>query len=337
ALTSGGAIPETADYRVVADPDDTVVGTVNEDWAIESMAGDVFLLGSTSWRIRRVEAGLVRVVDAQGAPPSVPFWLGEAPARTAELSAEVSDLRARLAGYLEHDDAAGARAWLMGEAGLGGDAAVQIVHYLGAAHRVLGVLPTQQDLVFERFFDETGGMQLVVHAPFGGRINRALGLALRKRFCRRFDFELQAAANDDAVVLSLGPQQSIPLADIPHFLSPRTVEDTLAQALLASPMFQVRWRWNLGWALIVLRQRGGRKNPPPIQRMEADDLMAAIFPGLAQCQENATGPIELPDHPIVRQTMHDCLHEALDADGAALIARALERGEIALHLRDTSE
>src|SRR6266542_2930123 len=338
ALTSGGAIPETADYKVVADPDETVVGTVNEDWAIESMAGDIFLLGSTSWRIRRVEAGLVRVVDAQGAPPSVPFWLGEAPARTAELSAEVSDLRARLAGYLERDDAAGARGWLMGEAGLGGDAAVQIVHYLGAAHRALGVLPTQEDLVFERFFDETGGMQLVVHAPFGGRINRALGLALRKRFCRRFDFELQAAANDDAVVLSLGPQQSIPLADVPRFLSPRTAEDTLAQALLASPMFQVRWRWNLGRALIVLRQRGGRRNPPPIQRMEADDLMAAVFPALAACQENAAaGPIEFPDHPMVRQTVYDCLHEATDVDGLVALLEGVEAGAVRTHFRESAE
>jgi ATP-dependent Lhr-like helicase len=338
ALTSGGAIPETADYKVVADPDETVVGTVNEDWAIESMAGDIFLLGSTSWRIRRVEAGLVRVVDAQGAPPSVPFWLGEAPARTAELSAEISDLRARLAEYLEREDTAGATAWLTGEAGVGGDAAAQIIGYLGAAHRALGLLPTQHGLVFERFFDETGGMQLVIHAPFGGRINRALGLSLRKRFCRRFDFELQAAANDDAVVLSLGPQQSIPLADVPRFLSPATVEETLAQALLASPMFQVRWRWNLGRALLVLRQRGGRRNPPPIQRMEADDLMVAVFPALAACQENAAaGPIELPDHPMVRQTIHDCLHEATDVDGLIALLEGVESGAVRMHFREVAE
>ena len=338
ALTSGGAIPETADYKVVADPDETVVGTVNEDWAIESMAGDIFLLGSTSWKIRRVEAGVVRVVDAAGAPPSVPFWLGEAPARTAELSAEVSDLRARLAEYLARDDATGARAWLTGEVSLGGDAAAQLVRYLGAAHMALGVLPTQQDLVFERFFDETGGTQFVIHAPFGGRTNRALGLALRKRFCRRFDFELQAAANDDAVVLSLGPQHTIPLAEIPRFLSPRTAEDTLAQALLASPMFQVRWRWNLGRALMILRQRGGRRNPPPIQRMEADDLMAAVFPALAACQENAAaGPIETPDHPMVRQTIHDCLHEATDVDGLVALLQGVDSGAVRTHFRESAE
>ena len=338
ALTSGGAIPETADYKVVADPDDTVVGTVNEDWAIESMAGDTFLLGSTSWRIRRVEAGIVRVVDAQGAPPSVPFWLGEAPARTAELSAEVSELRARVGDFLAVHDSAGATEWLRAECGVDGVAATEIVGYLGAAQLALGVLPTQQDLVFERFFDEAGGMQLVIHSPFGGRINRGLGLALRKRFCRRFDFELQAAASDDAVVLSLGPGQSLPLDEVPRFLTPRTAPETLAQALLLSPMFQVRWRWNLGRALMVLRQRGGRRNPPPIQRMEADDLMAAAFPALAACQENAAaGPIDLPDHPLVRQTMYDCLHEATDVDGLVALLEAIEAGRVRPHFVDATE
>jgi ATP-dependent Lhr-like helicase len=338
ALTSGGAIPETADYKVVADPDDTVVGSVNEDWAIESMAGDIFLLGSTSWRIRRVEAGVVRVVDAQGAPPSVPFWLGEAPARTAELSAEVSELRAELDRYFARGDTEGALAWLTGEVGLGADAASEIARYLGASHAALGLLPTQRDVIFERFFDETGGMQLVIHAPFGGRINRALGLALRKRFCRRFDFELQAAANDDAIVLSLGPQQSIPLGEVPRFLSSANAEETLAQALLASPMFQVRWRWNLGRALMVLRQRGGRRNPPPIQRMEADDLMVAVFPALAACQENAAaGPVDLPDHPLIRQTVHDCLNEATDAAGLVALLQAFESGAARVHARESPE
>jgi ATP-dependent Lhr-like helicase len=338
ALTSGGAIPETADYRVVADPDDTTVGTVNEDWAIESMAGDVFLLGSTSWRIRRVEAGIVRVVDAQGAPPSIPFWLGEAPARTAELSTAVSELREALETRLAAGDAAGAAAWLEAEAGVDARVAGEVVRYLGAAYGALGALPTQRQVVFERFFDETGGMQLVVHAPYGGRINRALGLALRKRFCRRFDFELQAAASDDAVVLSLGPGQSFPLDEVPRFLSPASAEDVLAQALLLSPMFQVRWRWNLGRALIVLRQRGGRRTPPPIQRMEADDLMTAVFPALAGCQENAgAGPIEIPDHPIVRQTMHDCLHEATDASGLVTVLEGFRSGAVRAVFRETTE
>jgi len=337
ALTSGGAIPDTADYRVVADPDDTTIGSVNEDWAVESMAGDVFLLGSTSWRIRRVEAGVVRVRDAGGAPPSVPFWLGEAPARSAELSREVSDLREWVAAGLAADDAAGAQAGLCRDAGLDAAGAAQLVAYLAASLTALGALPSQRCVVIERFFDESGGMQLVVHAPFGGRINRALGLVARKRICRAFDFELQAAASDDALVLSLGPQHSFPLESFAAVLHSGGLPETLSQAVLASPMFTARWRWNLGRALAVLRFRGGRRNPPPIQRMEADDVMAAIFPGLAQCQENQTGPIELPDHPLVRQTLHDCLHEAMDVDAACELARALERGDVLLHLRDTSE
>ncbi len=337
ALTSGGAIPETADYRVIADPDDTFIGTVNEDWAIESMAGDIFLLGSTSWRIRRVESGVVRVVSAEGLPPTIPFWLGEAPARTEELSAEVSDLRAAVGSRLAADDRAGAVDWLRSEACLDAAGAEQIVRYLAACQEALGIIPTQDDIVLERFFDETGGMQLVMHAPFGGRINRGLGLAARKRICRTFDFELQAAANDDALVLSLGPQHSFPLSDFLKMLSWRNLAATLAQAVVQAPMFQARWRWNLGRSLVVLRFRRGKKNPPPIQRMEADDLMAAIFPGLAACQDNATGPIEIPDHPIVRQTLDDCFTEAMDLQGLETLLRAIEGGRIRVHSRETTE
>ena len=337
ALTSGGAIPDVADYRVLADPDDTFVGTVNEDWAIESMAGDVFLLGTTSWRIRRVEAGVVRVSDAGGLPPTIPFWLGEAPARTEELSAELSALRAALEAHLEKEDLGAALAWLEAECGISRVAAEQVLRYLAASRTALGALPTQQRIVVERFFDETGGMQLVVHSPFGGRVNRAFGLAVRKRICRAFDFELQAAANDDALVLSLGPQHSFPLPDFMKMLSARTLPEVLEQAVLASPMFTARWRWNLGRALVVLRMKGGKRNPPPIQRMEADDLMAAVFPGLAQCQENQAGPIEIPDHPLVRQTLHDCLHEAMDVDALGQLLAAIETGGVSLHLRETTE
>jgi len=337
ALTSGGAIPETGDYRVVADPDDTFVGTVNEDWAIESMAGDVFLLGTTSWTIRRVEPGTVRVTDAHGAPPTVPFWLGEAPARTEELSAEVSDLRAGVEQRLVGQTTTDAVRWVAERAGVGTDAAEALVAYLGAGRAALGALPTVDRLVVERFFDETGGTQLVLHSPFGGRVNRALGLALRKRFCVTFDFELQAAASDDAVLLSLGPQHSFPLESVASFLSSSTVEGVLCQAVLASPMFTARWRWNLNRALLVLRARAGRRNPPAIQRMEADDLMAAVFPGLAACQENATGPIEIPDHPIVRQTVQDCLHEAMDVDALRALVGRIERGAIDIRWCETTE
>jgi ATP-dependent Lhr-like helicase len=337
ALTSGGAIPETADYRVVAEPDDTPVGTINEDFAIESMVGDVFLLGSTSWRIRRVQPGVVRVIDAQGATPTVPFWLGEAPARSAELSSAVSELRIAVDARLAESGESAAADWLIAEAGVSAVVAREIVAYLAATRAALGVIPNQRDLTFERFFDETGGMQLVVHAPFGGRINRALGLLLRKRFCTSFDFELQAAASDDAIVLSLGPQHSFALEDLPGFLRPGRVREALVHAVIVTPMFAVRWRWNLNRALTVLRWKGGKKNPPPLQRMESDDVMVALFPALAACQDNAQGPREIPDHVLVRQTLHDCLHEAMDLPALEALLLRIERAEVLLHFRDTTE
>jgi ATP-dependent helicase Lhr and Lhr-like helicase len=337
ALTSGGAIPEIGDFRVVLEPDDLFLGTVNEDWAVESMAGDIFLLGTHAWQIRQVAGGVVRVADAAGKPPTIPFWTGEAPARTAELSQGVSRLRATVDGFLAVDDADGARDWLARAAPLDDAAIGQIVDYVAAGRAVLGVVPTHDDLVFERFFDEADGMHLVVHSPYGGRINRALGLALRKRFCRSFNFELQASANDDAVVLSLGPHHSFPLADVPRFLNSKTVREVLTQAILDSPMFQSRWRWNLNRALVVLRWKGGRRNPPPIQRMEADDLMAALFPDAAACQENVTYPVPIPDHPLVRQTVHDTLTEGLDIDGLTVLLDGIESGRVQVHVRDTTE
>ncbi len=337
AATSGGAIPEIGDYRVLADPDDVLVGSVNEDWAVESNAGDIFLLGTHSWQIRRVEPGVVRVRDAGDTPPTVPFWRGEAPARTAELSEEVSALRNRVDNHLVGEDPHGAKQLLMDRSGIDEDAAAMIVDYLAEGRAVLGVMPTQQDLVLERFFDDTGGMQLVLHSPFGARINRGLGLALRKKFCRTFNFELQAAATDDAIVLSLGLTHSFPLEDVPHFLSSRTVADTLEHAILDAPMFQSRWRWNLNRSLMVLRWRNGRRNPPPIQRMESDDLLAAVFPQAAACQDNIVGPIEIPDHVLVRQTIDDTLHEALDIDGVRALLERIEAGEVRIHCRDTTE
>jgi ATP-dependent helicase Lhr and Lhr-like helicase len=338
ALTSGGAIPETGDYRVVAEPDDTFIGTVNEDWAIESSAGDIFLLGSTSWKIRRVTPGTVRVVDAHGAPPSVPFWLGEAPARTEELSREVSDLRSGIDALLAEGGADEAITWVEQRTGVDNDVAAMVVRYLAAGRTALGVVPTLEHIVLERFFDDSGGMQLVVHAPFGGRVNRALGLALRKRFCATFDFELQAAASDDCVLLSLGPQHSFPLEDVPKFLSSNTVEEVLRKAAIFAPMWAVRWRWNLNRSLTVLRFKGGRKNPAPLQRLESDDIMGAVFPQLVACQnENPTGPVEPPDHPLVNQTMYDCLHEVMDVDSLRELVLRIERKEVEISYRDTVE
>jgi len=337
ALTSGGAIPETADYRVLADPDDTFVGTVNEDWAIESQAGDVFLLGTTSWRIRRVESGVVRVVDAGGAPPSVPFWLGEAPARTRELSEEVSELRRELAARTAAAGEEAAATWLAGASGLDVSAALQVVRYVEAGRVALGALPALDTVVLERFFDDAGGQQLVLHAPFGARVNRALGLALRKKFCRSFDFELQAAASDDCVVLSLGPQHGFPLESVPRMLPSASAREALEQALLRAPAFNVRWRWNLNRALTVLRWRSGKKVPAQLQRMQSDDLLAAVFPALAGCQEHVTGPLPVPAHPLVEETLRDCMHEAADADGLLALLRGIESGAVRVHCCEASE
>ena len=310
ALTSGGAIPEVADYRMVLEPDDTFIGTLNEDFAIESMAGDVIQLGNMSWRVLQVGAGVIRVADAKGAPPNIPFWLGEAPARSDELSMAVSRLRGDIDVRLQGGDDPGIvePGWPARRASIAAPPSRRSP-ISRATRATLGVVPTQDTLVLERFFDESGGMQLVLHSPFGSRINKAWGLALRKRFCRQFNFELQAAATEDALLLSLGPQHSFPLADVFRYLHPATVEDVLVQALLDAPMFETRWRWNTTIALAVPRFRGGRKVPPPLQRMLADDLLAAVFPDAAACLENIPGDRQLPDHPLVAQTVRDCLDE----------------------------
>jgi ATP-dependent Lhr-like helicase len=335
AITSGGAIPETAQYTVVVEPEGVTLGQVDEDWAIESMAGDIFLLGNQSWRIRRVEAGRVRVEDAHGAPPSVPFWNGEAPGRTPELSSEVGQLREELEPLLA--DPARAIAFLLEQCAVDASGADQIVRYLRAIQASLGALPTQKTMIAERFFDEAGGMQLIVHAPFGARQNRAFGLALRKRFCRTFDFELQAAATDEGVLLSLGPGNSFPLETIFDFLAPGTIDEMLTQAALRAPMWGVRWRWNATRSLAVLRSRSGKKVPFNILRMRTDDLLAQVFPEQAQCQEHATGTIELPDHPLARETLRDCLTEAMDIEGLRALLTRMGNGELRLLARDTAE
>ena len=356
AITSGGAIPEVADYRVVLEPEETFIGTLNEDFAIESTSGDVFQLGNTSWRVTQVLSGVVRVVDAKGEPPSIPFWFGEAPARSDELSRAVSDLRADIERWLANREALpvtrdplsaleetgnGQRATGNEDSPLAFlqpvEAAEEILQYLDVSRRALGVLPTQDTLVLERFFDEAGGMQLVLHAPFGSRINRAWGLALRKRFCRQFNFELQAAATEDAILLSLGPQHSFPLADVFRYLHPNTAKDVLVQAFLDAPVFQTRWRWNTTISLAVPRNRNGKKVAPQLQRMMADDLMAAVFPDAAACFENIPGERQIPDHPLVKQVVRDCLEEAMDFDGLARVLTRIHANEVRLVARDTPE
>ena len=336
ALNNGGAIPETGDFRVVVEGEGAYVGTVNEDFALESLSGDVFLLGGTSWRIRHVRGSEVTVVDAHGDPATIPFWLGEAPGRTWELSTEVSELRDELAAKIEFGQE-GAVGWLHDNYGAHPWAARQAVLYVAAQTAAVGMLPTQDHILFERFFDDSGGMQLVIHAPLGTRVNRAWGLALRKRFCRSFDFELQASAVDDGVVLSLGPQHSFPIESMFKMISTENAEYLLRQALLAAPIFQTRWRWAITRALAVLRQRSGKRVPPQMQRFRSDDLLAAVFPAQTGCFENHHGDTPIPDHPMVRQTVKDCLHEAMDLPRWLDVLGKIERGEIKLTACETRE
>ncbi|MCL4223439.1 MAG: DEAD/DEAH box helicase [Myxococcales bacterium] len=338
AITSGGAIPDNANYAVVEHPSGTRVGEVDEDFAIDSMAGDVFLLGNTAWKIHRIETGRVFVEDARGQPPTIPFWFGEAPARTRELSDEVSDLRREVDRRLADGVAAAElAAWLVAETSMSRGAAAQLVAYLAAGRAALGALPRRDLLVAERFFDEGGGMQLVLHAPLGGRVNRAWGLALRKRFCRSFDFELQAAATDDGIVISLGQPHSFPLDSVFGFLPSAQAVPVLTQALLDAPMFEVRWRWNVTRALTVARRHGGKKVAPHLVRMRAADLLSVVFPQAQACLENIPGDRDIPDHPLVFETIRDCLVEAMDGEGLTALCAALERGEIEVLARDTVE
>jgi ATP-dependent helicase Lhr and Lhr-like helicase len=347
AITSGGAIPDTALYTVVAEPEGTVVGTLDEDFAVESNRDDIILLGNSSWRIRRIEgkSGRVLVEDAHGAPPTVPFWLGEAPARTTELSITIGDLRKTISDRLPNVSPVGFSptqpvvaetvAWLKEEGGLDDSGAEQAIEYILQGRAVLGDVPTQKTIIAERFFDEGGGMQLVIHAPFGGRINKAWGLALRKRFCRSFNFELQAAATDNGLNIALAEQHSFPLADVFQFLQAETVQPILEQAALASPIFGTRWRWDAMRALALLRFHSGAKVPPQIQRIRSDDLLASVFPDVAACQENIVGDIQIPDHPLVHEVMKDVLSEAMDLEGLKDVLRGISDGKIRCLAVDT--
>ena len=336
AVTSGGTIPDNADYSVILEPQALNIGTVNEDFAVESIAGDIFQLGNTSYRILRIESGRVRVEDAQGAPPNIPFWLGEAPGRSDELSFAVARLQAEIDQQLSANPGQIRLCidWLMQTLGLDGASAEQIVDYLARAHSTLGALPSQDTLVMERFFDESGGTQLVIHTPFGSRVNRAWGLALRKRFCRTFNFELQAAASEDAIVLSLSTSHSFALDEVWRYLHSNSAEHLLIQAVLDAPLFGVRWRWNAGVALALPRYTGGRKVAPQLQRMKSEDLIATVFPDQIACLENLVGEREVPEHPLVEQTLDDCLHEAMDADGWLTLLRRMENGKVRLISRD---
>ena len=337
ALTNGGAIPDMFDYQVVLDPEDVVVGSLNEDFALEALPGDVFVLGTHAWQLLRIDGLKVRVRDAQGMHPTIPFWFGEGLGRTRELSESVSRLRQCVADLLLDDSANAAVQWVVDAADLPRDAATQLVEYLQAGMNALGVMPSRETIVMERFFDEIGDMHVVIHSPYGSRLNRAWGLALRKRFCRSFNFELQAAANEDSIVISLGSVHSFPLADVYKYLQSETVRDVLVQALLDATMFEVRWRWNATRSLAIQRNRNGKRVPPQFQRMDAEDLIAHVFPDQIACQENLGGRREVPDHPLVNQTIHDCLTEAMDIDELTQLITRIEQDQLTLIAKDLRE
>src|ERR1700719_1614993 len=347
AITSGGAIPDNALFAVVAEPDGGSVGTVDEDFAVESLAGDIMLLGNTSWRIRRVESRTSRMLveDAHGAPPTVPFWRGEAPARTAELSQQLGELRQEISdrlpgvvpveGWRSLPIVADAVSGLREECGLDLSGAEQLIQYILEGRVVLGDVPTQTTIIAERFFDEGGGMQLIIHAPFGGRINKAWGLALRKRFCRGFNSELQAAATDNGINISLAEQHSFPLSDVFHFLTEHTAKELLEQASIASPIFKNRWRCAASRSLQLLRRHKRKRIAPDIQRARSEDLMASVFPQAAACFETIVGDIQIPDHPLVNEVMQDTLQEAMDLDGLIELLRGIKDGTIRCLAIDT--
>jgi ATP-dependent Lhr-like helicase len=333
AVTNAGVIPDQFDYDVVLNPEGLRIGSIGEDFAFESLPGDIFQLGNTSYKVQKVEVNKVFVEDARGQPPTIPFWFGEAPARSDELSAALSRLREtamqKLDGAPEDCEQ-----WLEGEIGLDAVAANQLAQYLAAGKLALGTLPTLDTVVFERFFDEVGDTHLVIHSTYGSRVNRAWGLALRKRFCRQFNFELQASALEDSIVLSLGPTHSFPLEDVKGFLKSATAKDVLVQALLDAPMFGTRWRWNAAVALAVRRIRNGKRLPAPFQRADSEDLLAVVFPDQLACAENLTGEREIPDHPLVAQTLWDCLHETMDVDGFLALLARIEEGSVTVECRD---
>jgi ATP-dependent Lhr-like helicase len=337
ALTNGGAIPDMFDYQVVLDPEDIVVGTLNEDFALEALPGDVFTLGTHSWQLLRIDGLKVRVRDAEGMPPTIPFWFGEGPGRSRELSESVSRLKATIAGLLINDSANAAVQFCVDAIGLPRSAATQMVEYLQAGMQALGVMPTRSTLVMERFFDEVGDMHVVIHSPFGSRLNRGWGLALRKRFCRSFNFELQAAANEDSIVISLGSVHSFVLDEVFRYLQSASVREVLIQAMLDAPMFEVRWRWNATRSLAIQRNRSGKRVPPQFQRMDAEDLVAHVFPDQIACQENITGKREVPSHPLVDQTVHDCLTEAMDIEELESLVAAIESNALELVAKDLRE
>lgn len=334
AIENGGVIPDLFDYDVKLLPENLSIGTVSEDFAFESMTGDVFQLGNRSYRLIQVRSGTAYVEDAAGAPPSIPFWFGDAPGRTKVLSQAVSELYAKCESALREGGVERCVKFLMTIPGLTQHAALELTEFLNESKNALGTLPGSDRVLVERFFDEVGDQHLVLHYPCGIQLNRAYGMALRKRFCRQFNFELQAAADDDSVILSLGATHSFHLNTLAKFLNAQTVRTMLVQAILQSPMFSTRWRWIAATALALARRRAGKRLPAPFQRADAEDLVAHVFPDQLACQDNLTGPREVPDHPLVSQTLNECLDVLMDCSGLERLLSDLQKGSMHFFARD---
>ena len=330
AITSGGTIPESGNYDVVIESQNRKIGDIEEDFAQESSRGDVFALGSMPWQIQRISRGRLMVEPAPGMAPTLPFWLNEGAGRTAALSSEVCKLRREIAARFDESapDAQSAARWLEEECALDESGAVQAVAYVRRGLAALGAIPDEHTIVAERFFDGLGGTQIVIHAPLGMRVNRAFGLALRKRLCQSFDFEIQASAIDDGVLLALNARHSFALESIFTMINSRTVRDVLTQALLDAPMFETRFRHVATRALSVLRNLRGRKVPAWIQRLRAQDLMIALFPGQQACFENRPARVAIPDHFIVRETLRECLEESTDLKSLMRLMEGIENGTV---------
>ena len=357
AISNGGAIPDSNLFAVILQPEGVQIATLDEHFAVDSSPGDVVLLGTTSWRIQKVESiGRVLVEDAHGAPPTIPFWEGEAPQRTGVLSDGVGDLRETISALTpnvsptdlgiaaktqathaprSHPEIVACSQWLQENCCIAESAAFQLITYIVSGRAILGAVPSKTTIIAERFFDDGGGMQLILHAPFGGRINKAWGLALRKRFCRGFNFELQAAATDNGINIALAEQHSFPLSDVFQFLTEHTAQELLEQAAIASPIFKNRWRWAAGRSLQLLRFSKGKRIAPQIQRTRSDDLLANVFPQAAACFETIVGDIQIPDHPLCNEVMKDVLTEAMDIEGLKQILRDIASGAIRCLAVDT--
>lgn len=318
SLMNAGTIPEWFDYEVLDLSTRQVIGRLDEEFAFESTPGQVIQLGGSTWKILAIATGRVEVEPADNLAPNLPFWFGDGAGRSSDLSLQVM----QLCRWVEQGQAVGCSS---------------LQDYLSTSLAVLGRLPGPDCIVLERFFDPGGDQHLVIHTLAGARTNRAWGLALRKRFCRQFNFELQAAATDDGLLISLGAVHSFDLPEVMGYLRSSNARDVLVQALLDTPIFQTRFRWCANIALAIKRRELRGPVPPQIQRSQTENLIARIFPDQLACLENLSGTRRIPDHPLVAQALADCLNDYMDVNQLERMLTGIESGRIGVHAIDTDK